>query len=90
MHDHWHPPLAFLFYLADPAKPGVALIVKCYAFNHKKDFLKCLGDKHPNSFTGSRVTVILKNEWISLISGALVVKGLRSMGLPRLVYRLFE
>ena len=50
-------------------------------------FLKILNLKgHSNHFTGSRVTAILLNGWISPIGGASAVDGLRSMGLPRLVY----
>ena len=41
---------------------------------------------HPNRITGSRVRQFLLNIWILPIGGASVLEGLRSTGLPRLVY----
>ena len=41
---------------------------------------------HPNGITGSRVTAILLNEWILPIGGDSAVEGLRSTGLPHLVF----
>ena len=46
-----------------------------------KNFLNPEG--HQNLTNGSKVTAILLKEWISPID----VEGLRSTGLPRLVYR---
>ena len=42
--------------------------------------------EHPNCITGSRVREIFLNGWILPIGGALALEGLRSMGLPRLVF----
>ena len=61
------------------------------AFSHKIDyvtfFLEIVNlEGHPNTITGSRVTVILLKGWILLIGGASEVEGLRPTGLPRLVY----
>ena len=41
---------------------------------------------HQNRITGSKVTAILLKVWILPIGGASAVEGLRSTGLPRLVY----
>ena len=50
-------------------------------------FLETLNlEGHQNCITGSRVTAILLNGWILPIGGALSVEGLRSTGLPRLVF----
>ena len=67
-------------------------MVEYGAFSHKINydtmFLKIQNlEGHPNLITGSRVTAILLNGWILPIGGALVVKGLRSTGLPHLVFR---
>ena len=45
---------------------------------------------HPNRITDSRVTAIFLYGWILPIRGASAVEGLRSMGLPRLVYTGFN
>ena len=49
-----------------------------------KNFLNPEG--HQNPFNGSKVTAILLNGQILPIGGASAVEGLRSTGLPRLVY----
>ena len=50
-------------------------------------FLEILNPEgHLNCITGLRVTAILLNGKIFPIGGASAVKGLRSTGLPRLVY----
>ena len=41
---------------------------------------------HLNPITGSRVTAVLLNGWILPIGGASAMEGLRSTGLPRLLY----
>ena len=41
---------------------------------------------HQNCVTGSKVMAILLKVWILPIGGASAVEGLRSTGLPRLVY----
>ena len=41
---------------------------------------------HQNPIIGSKVTAILLKGWILPIGGASAVEGLRSTGLPRLVY----
>ena len=51
-----------------------------------KNFLNHEG--HQNRINGPKVTAILLKGWISRIGGASTVEGLRSTGLPRLVYRL--
>ena len=61
------------------------------AFSHKIDrvsnFKEILHLKgHPHRITGSEVTAILLNRWIFPIGGASAVEGLRSTGLPLLVY----
>ena len=51
-------------------------------------FLKVLNLKgHPKRNAGSRVTVILLIGWILPIDGASAVEGLRSTGLPQLVFK---
>ena len=52
----------------------------------KKDYVTNL-EGHPNFITGSRVMAILRNWLILPISGTSAVKGLRSTGLPRLVFK---
>ena len=49
-----------------------------------KTFLNPEG--HQNPISGSKVTAILLKGWILPIGGASAVEGLRSTGLPRLVY----
>ena len=49
-----------------------------------KTFLNPKG--HQNRISGSKVTAILLKERILPIGGASAVEGLRSTGLPRLVY----
>ena len=50
-------------------------------------FLEILNlEVHPNRITGSRVTAISLNGLFLPIVGASAVEGLRSTGLPRLVY----
>ena len=49
-----------------------------------KTFLNPEG--HQNRISGSKVTAILLKGWILPIGGASAVEGLRSMGLPCLVY----
>ena len=61
------------------------------AFSHKIDYftiyLEILNlEVHPNCITGSQVTAILLNGWILSIGGVSAVEGLRSTGLPRLVF----
>ena len=60
------------------------------AFSHKIDYVTMFEEiinleGHPNCITGSRVMAILLNGWILPIVGALLVEGLQSTGLPRLV-----
>ena len=50
-----------------------------------KTFLNPEG--HQNRITGSKVTAILLKWWILPIGGASAVEGLRSTGLPRLVFK---
>ena len=56
-----------------------ALMNEDGAFSHKIDGIT-------NRITGSRVTAILLNGWILPIGGASLLEGLRSMGLPCLVF----
>ena len=49
-----------------------------------KNFLNLEGHQHP--IIGSKVTAILLKGWTSPIGGASAVKGLRSTGLPPLVF----
>ena len=49
-----------------------------------KTFLNPEG--HQNLINGSKVTAILLKGWISPVGGASAVEGLRSTGLPRLVF----
>ena len=49
-----------------------------------KSFLNPEGHQHP--INGSKVTAILLKGWILPVGGASAVDGLRSTGLPRLVY----
>ena len=50
-----------------------------------KEILNLKG--HLNCITGSEVTAILLNGWILPIGGTSAVEGLRSTGLPRLVFQ---
>ena len=43
---------------------------------------------HPNPINGSKLTAILLKGWILPLGGDSAVEGLRSTGLPRLVYKL--
>ena len=52
-----------------------------------KTFLNPKG--HQNLINGSKVTAILLKGWISPVGGASAVEGLRSTGLPRLVFSKF-
>ena len=49
-----------------------------------KTFLNAKG--HQNPINGPKVTAILLKGWILPIGGASAVEGLRSTGLPRLVF----
>ena len=60
-------------------------MVEDVVFSHKIDYVT-IPEGHPNRFTGSRVTAILLNGWILPIGEASAVEGLRSTGLPRLVF----
>ena len=50
-----------------------------------KTFLNPEG--HQNAINGSKVTAILLKGWILPVVGALAVEGLRSTGLPLLVFK---
>ena len=50
-----------------------------------KTFLNPEG--HHNRITDSKVTAILLKRWILPIGGTSAVEGLRSTGLPRLVFK---
>ena len=50
-----------------------------------KTFLNPEGHQHP--INGSKVMAILLKGWILPVGGASAVEGLRSTGLPRLVFR---
>ena len=68
-----------------------ALMVGDGAFRQKIDYIAFFSEilnfeGHQNCITGSRVTAILLNGWILPVGGASAVEGLRSTGLPRLVY----
>ena len=72
-----------------------ALMVEDGVFSHKLDYLKIYLEilnleGHPNRITGSRVTPILLTGWILPSGGASAVEGLRSAGLPRLVFVDFK
>ena len=53
-----------------------------------KNFLNPEG--HQNQINGSKVTAILLKGWILPIGGASTVEGLRSTGLPCLVFIPFQ
>ena len=68
-----------------------ALLVEDGAFRHKIDYVTIFEnilnfEGHQNRMTGSGVTAILLYGWILPIGGASSVEGLRSTGLPRLVF----
>ena len=57
-----------------PLRRRHALMVEDGAFSHKLDYI---------------VTAIMLNRWILPIGGASLVEGLRSTGLPRLIFFTF-
>ena len=72
-----------LYGAATPKRLEIALPVIVYVIVIK-NFLNTKG--HQNRINGLKVTVILLKGWILPICGASAVEGLRSTGLPRLVF----
>ena len=72
-----------------------AQTVKDSSSSYKKDYVIVVKtflnhEGHQIPISGSKVTVILLKGCILPFGGALAVKGLRSTGLPRLVYRYLQ
>ena len=66
-------------------------MVRDGAFSPKINYVRVFKEiLNLKGITGSRVTAILLNVWILPIGGASAVEGLRSTGLPHLVYLFFK